>query len=307
MSEFSAIDLSRLPEPKILERPGPEAILAARKARMIELASEQWDADAVDELRAALDLPSDTLTIALEEDAWREYTLRQAAHEAGVSRLLAFATGATLDHMAAQFGIKRGIVQAADPSANPPIPEVLESDTRLRRRIQLAPEAFTTAGSPGSYIFWAMDADARIQDVDPRSPSPGVVRVVVLYGVGDGTAPQPVLDAVAQALAPRRPLTDQVAVVTAQIVPFALSATLTLYHGPDAEVVRAASEERARAYLTKHHMLGHDITRAGLLGALVVEGVQDVTLAEPVNSLQINSDQAAFCTGVSVVVGGRNV
>lgn len=301
-----AEEVERMPDrgrvsytPVIIEQPDFETIFAARKARLIELAPH---------LAPALELESEPLVKLLQEDSYRELLLRTAVQDAGAGNLLAFASGAVLDHLAAFYGVERQVVQEADATQSPPVEEVLEDDARLRARVQLAPEGFTTAGSLGSYTFWAMSASPLVKDVAVlETATPGEVRVVVLSTGGDGTPDQALLDQVFETIDPRRDLTAQVSVEAATIQPYAIEAELTLYAGPDAELVRQASIAAIQAFVDQHHRLGHDITIAGLHAALYREGVQDVTITAPAAALEIAADTAAHCSGITVTVGGRDV
>lgn len=308
MSSFTAIDLTKLPVPKIIEQPDFEAIFDARKARLLELVTAVKDAEYVADLSAALDLESEPLVQLLQEDSYRELLLRAAVQDAGKGNLLAYATGDVLDHLAAFYGVSRQVVQEADATANPPVPEELESDERLRERVQLAPEGFTTAGSLGSYIFWSLSASPMVKDVSVlETATPGEVRIVVLSADGEGSADQVLLDQVNDTTDPRRPLTDRVTVESAIVVQYQLTAELTLYEGPDTELVRQASLAAVEAFVERHHRLGHDITIAGLHASLYQEGVQNVAISSPAETLIVDDDTAAFCTGITLTIGGRDV
>lgn len=296
---FTAINLDRLPAPLIIEQPDFETIFAARKARLIELAPH---------LAPALELESEPLVKLLQEDSYRELILRAAVQDAGAGNLLAFASGAVLDHLAAFYGVERLVIQEADASVSPPIEELLEDDARLRARVQLAPEGFTTAGSIGSYTFWALSASAAVKDVAIlQTDNPGEVRVIALASGGNGVPDAPLLTLIHETLEPRRPLTDRILVEAANVLEYTVTAELTLYEGPGAELVRQASVAAVETFVAERHRLGHDITIAGLHAALYQAGVQDVTLIYPVASLQVAPDTAAFCTGIEVTVAGRDV
>lgn len=296
---FTAINLDRLPAPQIIEQPDFETIFAARKARLIELAPH---------LAPALELESEPLVKLLQEDSYRELILRAAVQDAGAGNLLAFASGAVLDHLAAFYGVERLVIQEADASVSPPIEELLEDDARLRARVQLAPEGFTTAGSIGSYTFWALSASAEVKDVAIlETATAGQVRVVVLSTEGDGVPDAALLALVDETTDPRRPLTDEVMVEAANVQNYTVEAELILYDGPDAELVRQASVAAVQAFVDEHHRLGHDITIAGLHAALYREGVQDIHITAPAATLEIGSDTAAHCTQITVTVGGRDV
>jgi phage-related baseplate assembly protein len=300
MSSFTSIDLSRLPAPSIVDVSDFETILAALKADLVA---------AKPDLADVLDLESEPLVKVLETWAYRELLLRTAINEAGRGTLLAFATGGNLDQIAAFFNVARQVVTPQDLAQVPPVSAVLESDDRLRARVQLSFEGFTTAGSIGSYVFWALDASTDVKDVSVGSTVPGEVQVAVLSGVGDGVADGTLLGVVSSALSAddRRPLTDLVVVRTAAIVNYSVEAVLSIYPGPDASLVLAASQAAVDAYVVDHHRLGHDISISGLHAALHGAGVQNVNLIEPAADIVIASTEAAFCTSLTVTVGGVNV
>lgn len=299
MSLFSSINLDRLPPPQIIDQPDFETIFAARKARLIELAPE---------LAPVLELESEPLVKLLQEDSYREMLLRAAVQDAGTGMTLAFARGAALDHLAAFYGVSRQVIQEADPSAVPPIEEELESDDRLRARVQLAPEGFTTAGSPGSYTFWALSTSPQIKDVAVlETATPGEARIVVLTTEGNGEASAEILAQVEANTITRRPLTDHVLVEAPVIQSYSIEAELTLYNGPDTELVRQAALSAVEDFVSKNHRLGHDITIAGLHASLFQEGVQNVNITAPTADLVIGSDAAAYCSAISITVGGRDV
>jgi len=104
-----------------------------------------------------------------------------------------------------------------------------------------------------------------------------------------------------------RPLTDHVTVSSAAVVGYTIEAELTLYHGPDADVVADAARASVEAFATRHHRIGHDITRSGLFAALHVEGVQRVELIQPAADIVVDDTQAAYCSAIAVSVGGRDV
>ncbi|WP_299297443.1 baseplate J/gp47 family protein [uncultured Tateyamaria sp.] len=296
MSAFSAINLDRLPAPIIIEQPDFEALFQARKDRLVELAPD---------LAPVLEYESEPLVQLLQEDAYRELLLRAAVQDAGSGNLLAFAAGPVLDHLAAFYGVERQVVQEADPSAIPPVPEVLEDDARLRSRVQLAPEGFTTAGSIGSYTFWALSASTEVKDVIVlETATPGEVRIVVLSTTGTGVPDPALLALVDDNTQPRRPLTDRVFVEAATVEEYSIDAELLLEDGPDAELVRQASLSAVQAYANDSHGMGRSVTIAGLYAALYREGVLDVIITSPAQTVAVDQDAAAFCTDISITIGG---
>ncbi len=305
---FTAINLDKVGTPQVIPQPDPNTILAERKARLIELAEARGDAEYAANLAATLELASEPLVIQLEEDSYREHIVRQDVQDAGLGNMLAFATGPALDHLAAFYGVARQIVQEADATATPPIPEIWETDERLRKRTQLAPEGFTTAGSRGSYIFWGLAASPLVKDIDAaETATPGEVLATVLSTEGDGTPNAALIARVIEEITPRKPLGAELIVSPPAIQTYEIHAVLTLYAGPDAEVVRQAAEDALRAYVTEHHKLGHDITIAGLHAALYREGVQNIDLGDFAADLIVGPQGAAYCAALTVTVGGRDV
>lgn len=294
MSRYDIVDLSKLPSPAVVEALDYETILADLKARLSALAPE---------ITATL-VESDPLTKFLELLAYQILMLRQRVNDSARAIMLAHATGTDLDHLAALLHVARQVVSPGDPSAIPPVPPVYEDDARLRARAQLAMEGLSTAGPSGAYIFHGLSADPRVADIAVASPTPGVVVVTVLSSDGDGVAAADLLAAVTAALTAEdvRPLTDQVTVQAATPILYAVDATLDLYQGPDAEVVRAASATSVAAFALKQRRLGEPVTLDGLYAALRVEGVRKVTLAEPAAAIEPAADAYAHCTAITVGV-----
>lgn len=222
MTAFSAINLAELPPPEVIARLDFETIFAALKA---DLAARDPN------LAPVLDLESETATKMLQVWAYRELLLRAEFDDAGRGNMLAFASGANLEQLAAFYGVTRAVVQVANPSATPPVPEILEDDERLRRRTQLALEGFTTAGPRGSYHFWGLGASPLVKDIGVLSPEPGQVEVTVLSTESTGVADAALQATVFAALNDDdvRPLTDRVVVQSATVVAYNLVASLTLY------------------------------------------------------------------------------
>lgn len=294
---FTAVDLSKLPFPNAVEPLDFETILA------------QWIADlqARDPSFTAL-LESDPAYKVMEVGAFRELLLRQRVNEAIKAVTLAYAIDEDLDQLAARYNVERLTLVPANPNTIPPTAAVMESNESLRRRVQLSFEGFSTAGPTGAYIFHSLGADARVLDANAESPVPGQVVVAVLSNIGDGTAPADLLAAVNKTLSDDdvRPLTDQVLVKSAVILPYTVTAALTLYPGPDSAVVVAAAQAALNAYVEKSHRLGRDVTLSGLYAALHQEGVQNVALTSPSASVVANWDQAPWCTASTLTVAGTS-
>ncbi len=302
MSAYSAVDLSLLPAPDIIETLDFEVLYAERKAQFVSLYPEADQAA----IAATLELESEPLARLMQLSAYTELLLRARINDAARAVLLPTATGTDLDNLAAGRNIARLTITAEDLTVTPPVAAVMEDDASLRRRVQLAPEGYTTAGSEGSYIFHALSASGQVLDADASSPAPGEVVVSVLSREGDGTASADMLSAVRTALSAEnvRPLTDRVTVQSAEILPSLIRARLTFFSGPDQNVVLARANAAAVAYAEAQHRLNRDITLDGLYAALRQEGVQKVTLDAPLADLVVSRHQAPYCTAIEISANG---
>ena len=222
--------------------------------------------------------------------------------------MLAYAKGSDLDNLAALLNVKRQVIIPGNPDAKPPIDDVLESDERLRQRIQLSLEGFSTAGPIGGYTYHALGASSQVKDVSVTSPSPGEIVVTILSADGNGTPSTELQTTVLARLDHDdiRPLTDHVTVQAAQVIEYQLDAQLTFYSGPDMSVVADQARQKVTEYVTSQHRLGYDMTLSGLYAALHQPGVQNVQLNSPTADIVVTPVQAAYCTNISIVIGGLN-
>jgi len=277
-----AIELSRLPAPQVVETLSYETI----KADFLAL-FQQLMADAGLAFDALVE--SDPVMKLIEAAAFREMLLRQDFNERAVSMLIAKATGANLENLAAFYGVVR---------------LVGEDDDRLRRRVLLAPDAFTVAGPEAAYVFHALSADVTIADAVATSPAPGEVLVSLLSETGDGTASPAQIAAVAAVLDNDevRPLTDHVSVASAARVDFQIDAMLTIAGGPDPAIVLATASADLESYKDQRRRIGRIVARAGLIGALQVEGVENTSLSLPAADVDPGRTGFAHATATSVTV-----
>lgn len=289
----TTVDLSRLAPPTIVEELDYETILGRLTARMRQL---------LPSFDALVD--SDPAIKILQVCAYEQLLQRQDFNERLQQRLVAYATGSTLEHIGAAIGVARLVVTPVNPANG--TPAVMESDDALRARIVLAPEGFAAAGPELAYVKRARDASGLVLDASAINDGPGRVLVTILSAEGDGTASAALLDAVRKVVTDKavRPLGDLVTVASASLVPFAVDARLYTFSGPDPALVLTAARAKLDAYIAAARKLGRDITLSGLYAALTVEGVQRVELVGPVASIVCNATQAARCTGITVTHAG---
>jgi phage-related baseplate assembly protein len=303
MNTFVALDLSQLPAPQIVEQIDYEQILAERKAYAISL----WPLEQQAEIAARLNMPSEPLTKLLEENAYREIIWRQRVNEASVANMLALAKGTDLDQLAANFNVKRLVIQTANPAAVPPIPKRMESDDSLRERAQMAWEGLSTAGPRNAYIFHARSADGQVADATAESPAPAEAVVTVQSVLGDGSASQALLDKVKAYLSDddRRPLADRLTVQGAQILNYQIKARIyPLSGGPETELVLAAAQSQLLKFVHQRRRLGLEVSESVVHAALHVEGVRKVLLQDWTDIVATRY-QAPYCTGIELALGAE--
>ncbi|BBQ26438.1 baseplate assembly protein [Aeromonas sp. WP2-W18-CRE-05] len=293
-SAFTAVNLSQLPPPVVVEQLDFETIFAEMLA----------DLQSRDPVFSAL-VESDPAYKILEVAAYREVLLRQRVNESAKAVMLAFAQGADLDQIGGNYNVARLVLVPGDPDAIPPTDDVMEADDDYRLRIILSLEGYTTAGSIGSYVYHALSASGDVLDVGVDSLVPGLVNIAVLSRTGTGVPPQATLDAVIAATNAEtvRPLCDTVAVSAADVVNFQINAVLDFFPGVGQQQVLDAATTSAQAYATEMHKLGMDITLDGVYAALRRPGVQKVNLSSPAADIPIQWNQAPHCTAINITAG----
>ncbi|WP_111745635.1 baseplate assembly protein [Salinisphaera orenii] len=291
------VDLSQLPAPEIVEALDYEAIRAAMVADLQSRAPE------LEQLTEA-----DPAIKVLEVAAYRELALRQRVNEAAKAVMLAYSTGTDLDQLAANYNVERLVTDPGDPDATPPVPPTYEFDADLRTRVQSAFEGLSVAGPRAAYVYHALSADGRVADATATSPEPAEAVVSILARDGDGSASQDLLATVDDALSAEdvRPVADLLVVQSAQITNYQITATLYVYPGPEQGPILAASRASAKAYVAEQRRLGRDIRLSAVYAALTVAGVQRVELTAPTADVVLDDTQAAYCTDISISIGGTD-
>ena len=279
------IDLSNLPPPEVIETLSFEVILDAMRADLIARFPQ---------IEPTLALESTVVSKVLQVAAYREVLIRARINDAAISLLLARAFGGNLDNLAANFNVKRLAVTPAVGGA----PAILEDDERLRRRVILAIEAYSVAGPSGAYIYHALSAVPELRDASAISVEPGVVTVTLMKSLLDPVPTADQRERVVKALSDEtvRPLTDVVIVAAPEIVDTDITAELTIYPGPDGNVIADRARARLAEFINKVGFLGRDLRRSALFSGLHVEGVQSVNLIQPAVDL-IGSPRRAIKVG----------
>lgn len=160
------------------------------------------------------------------------------------------------------------------------------TDDEYYELIRASMDAYSCAGARGGYIYWAKQVSTEIADVVANSPTPGVVKIYVLMEGGTLAGEQLKSDVLAACNADeKRPLTDQVFVEDAEVVPYDINFTYYLQTGRTksaAEVTAAvnAAVEKYKAWQCAK--LGRDINPDELRECLYHTGIKRVELTSPI-------------------------
>jgi phage-related baseplate assembly protein len=276
------IDFARLPPPKVIEEIDFEVLLAAYKSKVLERNPA---------LAAALALEQSPTNIVNEAQASCEMIVRQRINAAARASMLPFATGSDLDVIGARFNVQR-MDGELDPS--------------FRYRIQMSMESYSTAGSPGSYIFHAKSVSTSIRDVTAIAPERETGRVIVTV-MAEGSNPVPgsdIVDAVYDRLMSDgiKPLTDDITVLPVTKISTDLVANLTLYPGPDAALIIADINKALTSLRNRISLIGRDLKRSAVLAALMQEGVQNVEI--DFEDINVGPSACVWINSASVNVQG---
>ena len=283
MSRFAFIDLAQVPPPDIIET----LSFPALKSAILSDATARMNAAGVAYDVAMLE--SDPFVALCEAYAFRELLLRQRINDAAKALLLASSWGTNLDGLAALVDTPR------QPG---------ELDAAYQARIQLAIQAFSSAGPAGAYEYFAREQLPGLQDVSVVMTAPGQVQVTLLYPPPQLTPTPTHIQALAAWLVQNdaKPLTDVVSVAAAKIVPVTITATLTLYPGPSAATVLAAANAALANVLSANQRLGYTLARSAIIAALQQPGVETVNLVSPAADVSVDDLSAwnVISTSISI-------
>jgi phage-related baseplate assembly protein len=290
MSRFTAINLSGLTPPDVIETLDYEAIVREMRDDLVARFPD---------IAGVIDLQSEPARKLIEAFAYREMLLRARINDAARSVLLASSYGNILDHLAALFATSR--IQIEDETGA----LVTEDDDRLRRRVQLAPEAFSVAGPEGAYVYHALTAASWARDATAIMTAPGRVRVTILRAGADPIPSFADREAVRLSLIDNdvRPLTDMVEVLGPRVHRVSVKAKLTLYPGPDGNVVRDRALTALTDWLETNRMLGLNLRRSALFSKLHQEGVHLVDLITPAADLVLGPTEVYAVEAITVTIG----
>lgn len=287
---MNQIEISQLPPPEIVQQLDASIPRDRMLARFAELMGTNVP-KAGDPLYFAFSAMGEEVTRA-----------RQEFQDISLENMVAYATGYNLQRLADWRPVEKFDT---------------ETDDEFRRRVQMAPESFSTAGPDGAYIFHALAADEDVQDAYPDSPDGFIVDLYILSRTGDGTAPQALLDKVNTYVSKDnlRPLNDKLTVKSAVIKPYVIEVELTLPNGPGESETITQATKRLQSLVTETHVLGGQVSLSLINAAAHVQSegsdssvsfqpVIDVNILQPAASVLCAKTEAPYCTDIIVTQAG---
>lgn len=253
------INLESYPSPDVIELIEFEQILADMQDELIRLFPA---------IEPTFALESALSNKLLQVAAFREILFRARVNDAARANLLAFATGADLEHLAAFYDVEK--LEGED-------------DEAFRSRTVLAIQARSPAGGANWYKAAARRADVRIRDVAVyREDFWPIIHVAILSRENDGIPDAAMLDAVRTIVTSDdvRPLNDTVVVEAAVQNRTDIEANVWLLPSAPLADLTPLQDALRKAWTTETG-IGFDLVPSWVEARLHMAGVQRVEMLSP--------------------------
>ncbi len=287
LSRFAALDLARLSARPVTAR-SYDTVYAAYMADLAaRLNAEGIAYNVAGTASNTTNLVTDTYAITGRAFAYQVAGVEAARDDAICAVLLPWSYGLYLDGL----GANQDPPVSRQPVVANPRPYVYgtdaaadwQSDDVYRSLIALAPEALSTCGPEGAYLWFALEVQgvASAACYGPMSfggtraapfMPPGEVHIPILSSVDDGSASAALVQSVSSAVSDesRRPIADFVTVSAATVLPWQLGATLYVGPGIDRNAVGLTALARMRAVADFQHRPGGSVLAQDAYAALKV-------------------------------------
>ena len=288
------LQLGNLPDPDIVDKSTFETIYREMRDRFLTYLPNFADVE-----------DTDPAFVVMQQWAYRELLLRQRQNDAARANFASTATGADLDNLAVNLGVTRRVLVPADPDADPPIAEVLETDTSLRKRFVNKLETIV-AGSPSWYQALAFELSGdpvKIKDAYAWSPSGGNVNIAIIVAdtITDATERAAVKGTIQAAL---RLGDDNQFVGVEPVVSDAVGVAygVTAQIRPNDSFTFAGIQASVKADLTTFLEAQEKIGRVLYVGEIYEtiishQGVSTAVITSPANKIDVASNQYAAFNG----------
>jgi len=287
---MNQIEISQLPPPEIVQ----QLDASVPRDRMLVRYAELMGSD--------VPKAGDPLYFAFSSMAEEVTRARQEFQDISLENMVAYATGYNLQRLADLRPVEKFDT---------------ETDDEFRRRVQMAPESFSTAGPDGAYIFHALAADEDVLDAYPDSPDGFIVDLYVLSRTGNGAASEALISAVNDYVSKEdlRPLNDKLTVKSAVIKSYVIEVELTLPNGPGESETLSQANKRLQSLAKETHIFGGQATLSLINAAAHVQNensdsdvsfqpVIDVNIIQPAASVLCSMTEVPYCTEIIVTQAG---
>lgn len=316
-SRFNVIDLVRLGRMIVLDDLDSEAHISDRMLKFKEIWTEH-DPPAGAEYDVE-NLEFDPIRILQECNAWFEVLLRDRINQAARAVTLAYSISTDLDAIASRYPVGPRLDSDGDG-----IPD--ESDDRYRRRTQLSLNALSPHGVAGSYLFWALSADAGLKDASEVARE-GTGEVIItcmddLPKRSDETDlqyayrcivewdPRPSVERLLAVRAyifdeGRRGVTDIISVREPKPIDTSYRLKVWFYPPPDRDTLLQKLLDNLVLLINKQRWLGYDHTRMAIDAAVAEAGVHHCEILEPATDIFVDPTQCVRVDRIEITYMGR--
>ncbi|WP_320958961.1 baseplate assembly protein [Hungatella effluvii] len=161
----------------------------------------------------------------------------------------------------------------------------IEDDESLRKRIYMAPSAYSTAGTNDAYAYFVREFNSEVSDVRIISPAPCIVEIRYLLKEGEVPGEESICSLKEYLSQPSiRPLTDQVVVKAPELIPYDLKVKYYINQSDSNRVIsiKTCVEEAIRNYeIWQRSKMGRDINPNELIRLILVAGAKRVEITSP--------------------------
>lgn len=236
-------------------------------------------------------LESDPVVKLLELYAYRESLIRARINNAAKSQLLAFATGADLDHLAAFYGVER---------------QDDELDKRLRMRTQFQIAAMAGNGTTERYRAKAMEAHSDVIDAAVTSPNTGEVLVAIWTDENSSYSQNEILQVVQNFFDNDNTITLGVSLTVQLALPKIINVTAKVYRESSAPLnICQTLQDNLTEAINNYAQLGRDISLAFIHSQLFVENnISRVEIEQPLSDVILSANEFAKAGEINIIDGG---
>lgn len=183
----------------------------------------------------------------------------------------------------------------------------IENDESLRKRIYMAPSAYSTAGTNDAYAYFVREFNSEVSDVRITSPAPCIVEIRYLLKEGEVPGEESISSLKAYLSQPSiRPLTDQVVVKAPELIPYDLKVKYYINQSDSNRVIsiKTCVEEAIRNYeIWQRSKMGRDINPNELIRLILVAGAKRAEITSP-DFMVVGAESVASLHSETISYGG---